>query len=703
MRCGVAGKLLLIMVLLTCLIFSVIGGISWIVMGNLGNYATQSSLALGERAIGESTTALEEDAEIYLLRLATDQAEITDMVFERIISEMNVLNDYGKEIIKGSNGTSVTWYTRDTRPEKPGETGVIHLSPGTSAEQLKDEITALSSFQSVFNTLFHADNRLTALYVTSSSGVTFIFPWTPRVDPTFEPRSRSWFVDAVNSSQFVWSDPYVDVLGNGLTITCSKAVQSPDKTRTWVIGSDITIETINYRIITTQLGEDGYAFLINQRGDVLSRPGLGAGETRWDESYEIENLLQSENEDLKKVAEEMTMGLSGVSRCRFAEGDKYIAYAPVKSVGWSIGLVLPVEQVVGPADITGSVIRSASEETHSHITEQMSFLQTILIASFILLFIGVTGIAIFFSKIITGPVMILSEGARRIGNGDLQTPVDIQTGDEFEELAGAFNRMTHDLRNYIVELRRTTAEKERFTRELEIAQGIQLSFLPDSVPEIPGMELAVFSSPALEVGGDFYDFIPVGDNEWGLVIADVSGKGVPAALFMALSRTLIRVSATRKSCPAIAITEANSLICRDSKASMFVTLFYLVIDSLKRQITYVNAGHNPPLMLTGGNLNDITLLKAEGIALGIIDDIDLGSATVDLKKGDMVALYTDGVTEAMNKDGEEYGMDRFSDVLKQNRDLALSGVIDAIKASIKEFTRDTPQSDDITLILIRAS
>jgi len=205
------------------------------------------------------------------------------------------------------------------------------------------------------------------------------------------------------------------------------------------------------------------------------------------------------------------------------------------------------------------------------------------------------------------------------------------------------------------------------------------------------------------VGGDFYDFIPVGDDEWGLVIADVSGKGVPAALFMALSRTLIRVSATRKSSPAVAITEANSLICRDSKASMFVTLFYLVIDSLKRQITYVNAGHNPPLMLTGGNLNDITLLKAEGIALGIIDDIDLGSVTVDLKKGDMVALYTDGVTEAMNKDGEEYGMDRFSDVLKQNRDLALSGVIDAIKASIKEFTRDTPQSDDITLILIRAS
>lgn len=703
MRFGVAAKLLLVMILLTSIIFLVIGGVSWIMMDNLGNYATGSSQALGEKAIGESTTALEEDAEIYLLRLATDQAEITDMIFERIISEMNVINAYGREIIQGSNITPVQWYTKENKPLKPGEAGVIHLSPGVQLNDVRDEIDRISSFQAVFNPLFHADNRLTALYVTSSSGITIIFPWTPRVDATFEPRSRDWFIDALAKKSLTWSDPYVDVLGNGLTITCSKALEDPVHNQTWVMGADITIETINYRIITTQLGKDGYAFLINQRGDIISRPGLTAGATRWDESYETENLLQSNNEDLRKIATEMTQGFSGVSRCRFEEGDKYIAYAPVKSVGWSIGLVLPVESVIAPAQITGSVIRNASEETHTHITHQMSFLQTVLILSFILLFIGVTGISIFFSKFITGPVRILSEGAKRIGTGDLQTPVTINSGDEFEELAGVFNKMTGDLRNYILELRRTTAEKERFTRELEIAQGIQQSFLPDSVPDIPGMELAVFSSPALEVGGDFYDFIPVGDHEWGLVIADVSGKGVPAALFMALSRTLIRVSATWKSDPASAITEANSLICRDSKASMFVTLFYLVIDSEHRKITYVNAGHNPPLMLTRENKNDITLLKAEGIALGIIDGIDLASVTVDLKEGDFVALYTDGITEAMNKDGEEYGMERFSEVLINNRDRKLPDLIEKIRESIKEFTKETPQSDDITLILIRAS
>lgn len=671
-------------------------------MANLGNYATDSSLALGEQAIGESTTALEEDAESNLLRLATDQAEISDMVFERIISEMDVIYSFGKDVIKGSNVTPDEWYTKDEIPLRAGEYGVIHIPDGVSMRDSQDEINNLSSFQSVFNPLFHADNRLTALYIASSSGPLLFFPWNPRIDSTFDPRTRPWYRDALNHEGIVWSDPYVDALGNGLTLTCSKKLENKELNLTWVIGADITIETINYRIITTQLGDDGYAFLINQKGDVISRPGLTAGSTRWDESFNTENLLEGSNSDLRNITHDMINGLSGVSRCRFQEGDKYIAYAPIKSVGWSIGLVVPVESVIAPAQVTGNVIQNASEETHLHITEQMKFLQTALIASFILLFFGIMGIAIFFSRIITDPLHILSESVKRIGSGDLQTSVEITSGDEFEDLAGTFNRMTDDLRNHIQELRRTTAEKERFTRELEIAQGIQQSFLPDTIPEITGMDLAVFSSPALEVGGDFYDFIPVGEHEWGLVIADVSGKGVPAALFMALSRTLIRVSATWKTDPAAAITEANSLICRDSKTSMFVTLFYLIIDSQKRQITYVNAGHNPPLLLTQENSSDVTLLRAEGIALGIIEGIDLASVTVPLKAGDLVALYTDGITEAMNSEGEEYGMERFSEILLKSREKGPAEIIEDIRASVKEFTKTTPQSDDITLILIKA-
>ena len=701
---GVAVKLLIVILFLTSLVFIIIGGISWFMMVNLGSYAIDSSSDLGKRAINESTVALEEDAKGYLLRVAVDQAELTDLVFEQIISDMGVIGDYTREDTNTLKKVDATpYYLGKDRPPDLVAYGVIHKAPGVNPDQLSDEIAGLSSLQRIFSPIYRSNHNLAALYVATDSGLLLLFPWTPRVEDVFDPRTRPWYLTANNSPGYVWSDPYVDVLGGGLMITYSRKIEDKNSTNRWIIGADVTIETINQRIITTELGENGYAFLINQNGDVISRPGLTAGSVRWDELYQAENLLESPNSDLRDVAEEMTAGFSGVKICRFAEGDKFIAYAPVKRIGWSIGIVLPVDTVIAPIDLTRREIQNATDETRVHIDEEMVFLQRLLGVSFIVLFIAICGIAVLSSRYIIDPLQVLKDGALRIGRGDLESKVIVNTGDEFEDLAGVFNQMSQDLRDHISELRRTTAEKERFTRELEIAHGIQDSFLPDSIPEIPGIEIAVFATPALEVGGDFYDFIPVDEDAWGLVIADVSGKGVPAALFMALSRTLIRVSASRRRDPAGAITEANELICRDSKTSMFVTLFYLVISSKEREITYVNAGHNPPLLLNRNTPGTVTLLKADGIALGIIDDINLQSVSISLKEGDLVVLYTDGITEAMNSEGEEFGMERLSDVLNTYRDSSAIEIIEGIKRAISEFAGDTPQSDDITLILIRSS
>lgn len=701
---GVAVKLLIVILILTSLVFIIVGGISWFMMVNLGNYSIDSSSDLGKRAINESTVSLEEDAKGYLLRVAVDQADITDLVFEQIISDMGVIGDYTRDAINSSKKVDpAPYYLAKSRPPDPVAYGVIHAAPGVDPDQLSDDVAGLSSLQKVFSPIYRSNHNLAALYVATDSGLLLLFPWTPRVEDTFDPRTRPWYLSANISPGYVWSEPYVDVLGGGLMITYSRKVEDPQGRGRWIIGADITIETINQRVITTDLGENGYAFLINQNGDVISRPGLTAGSVRWDELYQTENLLESPNSDLREVAEDMTAGFSGVRICRLAEGDKFIAYAPVKRIGWSIGIVLPVETVIAPIEMTRREIQNATDETRGHIDNEMLFLQQLLGVLFILLFIAIIGVAVVSSRYIVDPLRILKEGAMRIGKGDLESSVIVNTGDEFEDLAGVFNQMSQDLRDHISELRRTTAEKERFTRELEIAHGIQDSFLPDSIPEIPGIEIAVFATPALEVGGDFYDFIPVDEDAWGLVIADVSGKGVPAALFMALSRTLIRVSASRRKDPAGAITEANELICRDSKTSMFVTLFYLVISSKEREITYINAGHNPPLLLNRNAPGSVTLLKADGIALGIIDDINLQSVSISLKEGDLVVLYTDGITEAMNSEGEEFGMERLSDVLNTYRDCTAVEIIERIKAAISEFAGETPQSDDITLILIRSS
>ncbi|PKL60615.1 MAG: serine/threonine protein phosphatase, partial [Methanomicrobiales archaeon HGW-Methanomicrobiales-4] len=276
------------------------------------------------------------------------------------------------------------------------------------------------------------------------------------------------------------------------------------------------------------------------------------------------------------------------------------------------------------------------------------------------------------------------------------------TRDEFGNLARSFNIMADDLKEYVSTIRRTTAERERMLRELEIAKGIQQSFLPESAPILTGYDLEGFNLPAAEVGGDFYDFIPVGDDNWGLVIADVSGKGVPAALFMALSRTLIRASTSGNQDPAESINDANRHICLDSKTSMFVTLFYAILDTKNSTLTFVNAGHNPPFLISNDTVG-ITLLQARGIALGVIDEIDLKSTKVQLESGSMVVLYTDGVTEATNDQEEEYGVERLTDLAEQMKDHTSREIIDAIVADVTSFACGRPQFDDITIMVLKVN
>ena len=245
------------------------------------------------------------------------------------------------------------------------------------------------------------------------------------------------------------------------------------------------------------------------------------------------------------------------------------------------------------------------------------------------------------------------------------------------------------------------AELERKRYELKMAHDIQQSFLPDAIPDLPGFELAAQNIPAKEVGGDFYDFIPISEGKIGLTIADVSGKGVPAALFMALSRTIVRAKATRSSGVREVIRDANSLITADAKSGMFVTLFYAVLDLSERTLTYVSAGHNPPVIFKA-KTRTLMRLDAKGIALGAIADIELEERKIILDGGDTVVFYTDGVTEAMNKSMEQFVEERLITTIKVNHELSANDMIEKIKGEVLAFCGDEPQFDDITLMALKA-
>jgi len=270
-----------------------------------------------------------------------------------------------------------------------------------------------------------------------------------------------------------------------------------------------------------------------------------------------------------------------------------------------------------------------------------------------------------------------------------------------------------------------TLEQERTAQELRMAREIQVSFLPERCPSLPGWEICADWRAAREVGGDFYDFIPLGGEHLGLVIADVSDKGMPAALFMSLSRMLVRVSATEIRSPAGALQRVNELLMSESRTDMFVTVFYGVLNWRTGQLTYANAGHNPPILWHGPAIGEaghgpaiggaghgpargeagqtaqpeLTLLAAKGIILGVLDDIGLQECEVTIEPADILILYTDGVTEAINAQEEEFGEQRLVEAIADNHDNSCAQLVQGIYAAVSDFGR--AQFDDYTLVALK--
>jgi sigma-B regulation protein RsbU (phosphoserine phosphatase) len=272
------------------------------------------------------------------------------------------------------------------------------------------------------------------------------------------------------------------------------------------------------------------------------------------------------------------------------------------------------------------------------------------------------------------------------------------TNDDLELLSAIASSAAIAIEN--ARLYEIAVEKGRMERELQMAYRVQSSLIPDQVPQIPGWEFAASWQPAREVSGDYYDFISLGCGKLGLVIADVTGKGMPAALFMALTRSIVRASLDQVYSPVEGISKANRLICTDSTSSMPVTLFFGQLDTNTGELTYVNAGHNPPLHYRA-NPDEFTALTRTGMFLGFDDQVVYQQMTVRLHPGDFIICYTDGVPDAINAKKETFGIDRFNAILKEHRNTPVNEILAAIEKAIQSFITPTTPYDDVTLLIAK--
>ena len=274
---------------------------------------------------------------------------------------------------------------------------------------------------------------------------------------------------------------------------------------------------------------------------------------------------------------------------------------------------------------------------------------------------------------------------------------------DLDDLSNTIEKAVEQIK-YIKAMQQEHSQLESIKGDLAVAQEIQQAILPRIFPPFPEdanqMDIAASMNAAKDVAGDFYDFFRIDDDHIGFVIADVSGKGIPAAIFMAVSRTLIRATGIRGVKPSECITYINSLLAEESASNMFVTVFYGIYNIKTGDVTYTNAGHNPPYVAKAdGSIVKLPLSK--NIIAGFLKGYQFTEETLQLQHGDTLLLYTDGVTEAVDPDYEEYGEERLEALLKNTSQVDCQQLIDAVKADVKVFANGAEQSDDITLLAIK--
>ena len=427
--------------------------------------------------------------------------------------------------------------------------------------------------------------------------------------------------------------------------------------------------------------------------------------------------------DIMDTDPEVAFPEEEVAYLDIAAGDNIVYISETEEYGWLCTAVVWMYDETGDTYAFMNVDISMNDV----MADRMDFLRVVLFAILLAMVAACVILVLLVNRFVVNPINQVaraalqyvsdrrtsegrsaSTGVRRISTGEdgeecsAISKLNIRTGDEIQALSEAIKTMELEINEYIQDLTTVTAEKERIGAELNVATQIQADMLPRIFPAFPEREefdVYATMNPAKEVGGDFYDFFLVDDDHLAVVIADVSGKGVPAALFMVIAKTLIKNHAQNQEAPGTVFTQTNEQLCEGNDAGLFVTGWMGVLEISTGKFVYVNAGHNPPLLKRAGGTFE-WLKSRPGFVLAGMEGVRYRENTLQLEPGDRLYLYTDGVTEATNSHEELFGDERLQNALNEYMDLPVEQFLPKIKECIDAFVGDADQFDDITMLAL---
>ena len=638
------------------------------------------------------------------------QARLADNFFANAERTVRMLADYAEHLFADPEA----YGRRETAlPDKANDGKIsVQLLAEEGADLTDPEIRArlglIGNMADMMTTLYRSAN-VDSCYVALPDGVMLLvddhaaskFDEAGRLI-SLPIRERAWYVDAVEKGELCFTDVVTDHFTGQISVMCALPVYNDGKLAA-VIGADLFLNDMAAAVSAT--AKDGsFACIINEKGHVVFSPQK-EGAFRVMPGEQAQDLRESADKQLGTFIQTALEGSTDIQMVQLEGEIYYMAGAPIGTVNWAVVSVVSKEAMDQPTAMLEAQYDTIQRGAADRFRSGLNNAKHTIIVLIVLVFVLGSMAALIVSKRIVRPLEAITRRVQSLGGKDLQffMEKEYRTGDEIEVLADAFAKLSAKTLQYVDEVKRITAEKERIGAELNMAKEIQASQLPRLFPPFPQRtEFDIYASmtPAREVGGDFYDFFLVDDDHIALVMADVSGKGVPAALFMMVSRVLIKSRLQSGETPSEALANVNNQLCEGNNAGFFVTVWLAVLEISTGKGIAANAGHEHPALRRANGQYELVTYR-HSLAVATMEDVPFKQHEFSLQPGDSLFVYTDGVAEATNADNELFGTERMLVALNKEPDAPAKQILENVMDGIKQYVDGAEQFDDITMLCLK--
>ena len=674
-------------------------------LSNVVKEANASQQASIEALSEETMRAVLDDS---MTESAALQAYIADDLFSNVRENVLTLQTFATELFAHREQFSAHPFY----PPNPANDGIpsVQMQHETGVDPAASaDLGLVANMSEVMLAMYENSDKLNSCFVATTDGCILFaddragvyISETGEVYDAFPVRERPWYRQAVEAEALIFTGVETDSFSGILGLVCAAPVYR-DGELVAVVGADVFLTAID-EYVQSRSSENGYLCVINGDGEVLFSP-RESGVFKPALSSKAADLRESDNTELADFVKLALRERTPLSLIEIDGKYCYLTGAPMETLGWTLLSVVEKEVTDQPTAAMLSRYADINKDATALYQKGAKHAETtvlVLTAAVVLLAIMS---ALALAKKVVKPLEHMTRRINALSGSDQAFEMEevYRTDDEIEILAESFASLSRKTRDYISQITRITAEKERIGTELALATRIQADMLPGIFPAFPDRkEFDIYASmdPAKEVGGDFYDFFLIDQDHLCMVIADVSGKGIPAALFMMASKIILANNAMLGKSPARILSDTNAAICSNNREEMFVTTWLGILEISTGKLTAANAGHEYPALQRPDGSFELFRDK-HGLVIGAFDGVRYKEYEMHLEPGSRLFLYTDGVTEAMNTEGDLFGTDRMLDALNRQGRAHPEQILRQVTEEINSYIGGAEQFDDLTMLCL---